>query len=243
MISETPSPVPMRNRALCLVTAALLSLAMATVALAQAHGQQQPRPQGPGTGNPDEHLVPWRFVEKDSVIESRPLTLYWLPATPDEAERSPMRTSPAFLEFDRRCVALLIVLPDNISLIEKVTTAAKRPAALLVDAQGAVIRTAENVRGLLSPAAVEQMVKDELAARDEGMYRSMSEARKRAAAGEKEAAISLYRRIWDTRCLFPLAGTEAQRGLKELGVIVQEPVSTLQADPNLQIAPRKPAKP
>jgi hypothetical protein len=206
-------------------------------------GGQQARPQGPGTGNPDEHLVPWKFVEKGATIEARPVTLYWFPASADEAERSPLRTSRAFQEFERRCVGLFIVLPENIVLIEKLGAAGKLPAAVIVNAQGTELRRLENVRGVLPLAAMEKMVSDELAGRDEEMYRAMSDARKRIAAGNKEGAIALYRGIWETRCLYPLAGIEAQRGLKELGVFVQEPPSALQPDPNLQLVPTKPGKP
>src|SRR5260221_3797879 len=52
------------------------------------------------------------------------------------------------------------------------------------------------------------------------MFRDITTARKRANAGEKDAAITLYRKIWDDRCLYPLAGQEAQGALKVLGMTV-----------------------
>jgi hypothetical protein len=47
--------------------------------------------------------------------------------------------------------------------------------------------------------------------------------------------------LWDERCLVPTAGTEAQHALKNLGVIVVEPPPHIAVDPNLTIAPAKPA--
>ncbi len=82
----------------------------------------------------------------------------------------------------------------------------------------------------------------ELGARDEGMFRDITTARKRANAGEKDAAITLYRKIWDDRCLYPLAGQEAQGALKVLGVTVEEPPTTLLPDPNLNNTPSKKPK-
>jgi hypothetical protein len=78
------------------------------------------------------------------------------------------------------------------------------------------------------------MVHDELAARDETMYRAMSDAHKHATAGEKDAAVTLYKSVWDDRCFFPLAGLEAQRSLKTLGVEVHEVPSTIAVDPQLK---------
>ena len=77
------------------------------------------------------------------------------------------------------------------------------------------------------------MVHDELAARDEAMYHAMSEGRKHAVAGEKEAAIALYRNVWNDRCFFPLAGTEARRALKGLGVEVHDVPAPIAVDPQL----------
>jgi len=65
------------------------------------------------------------------------------------------------------------------------------------------------------------------------MYTRMTEARKRAAGGDKAGAIELYQKLWDERCFFPLAGEQAQHALKDLGVIVVEPPSTFALDPNL----------
>jgi hypothetical protein len=89
------------------------------------------------------------------------------------------------------------------------------------------------------------MLSDELNARDEAMYRDMRNAGEAARAGNNAAAIDLYKKIWDDRCLFPLAGTEAQRSLKALGVTVVEPPPVNAVDPQLKppTAPNPPSPP
>jgi hypothetical protein len=210
-------------RSLCCAVLALLVLAP------QAHAQSRP-----GTGNPDEHLVPWKFVEKDVPPPKGPITLYWLPASLEETQRSRLMTSRPLGEAAMRCVDFEIVVAGNAAAVEKLGAAGRVPTAVIADARGHVIRRAENVRGVLHPDDVERMLTSELAARDDAMYGEMTEASRQARAGNKSAAIELYKRIWDDRCLFPLAGREAQRALATLGVVVQEPPSVPPPDPNLQ---------
>ena len=205
-------------------------------------GQQAPR-SGPGTGNPEEHLPPWRFVEKEAPPLTTPLTLYWLPRSNEEMDRSPLLNSHALLDDSARCVALQAIVPNvaaNAAIAERLGATGKLPAAVLVDGHGTVIRRVENAGGVLKPAAVEQMVSEVLSARDEAMFHNITEAKRQADAGDKQKAIDLYRRVWDDRCLFPLAGQEAQGALKALGVVVQETPVPLAADPNLSMTPAKP---
>ncbi|MEA2339889.1 MAG: hypothetical protein QOE82_3896 [Thermoanaerobaculia bacterium] len=195
---------------------------------------------GPGTGDPYESLVPWHFLEKGGALVNAPLVLYWLPATSQETERSPLLTSPELVRATDRCLGFEIVLPEDAKTIERFSETGKLPAALLADAKGTVIRRVEGSRGRVEAPAVEKMVRDELSARGESMYATMSEARKRVKSGDMQGAIDLYTKLWNDRCLFPLAGTEAQHALKELGVIVVEPPAQIAVDPNLTVKPAKP---
>jgi hypothetical protein len=218
-----------------ILCAALVLLVLCPPAFAQSRnrGGQQPRRDGPGTGNPEENLVPWKFIEKDVPPPKGPITLYWLPASIAETERSPLMTSLSLGEAALRCVDFQVVVPGS-PAIEKLEAVGKVPTALLADREGHILRRAENVRGVLRADEVERMLSSELAARDEAMYRQMKEASQQTSAGNKSAAIELYKKIWDDRCLFPLAGTEAQRALKNLGVVVQEPPAVHPPDPNLK---------
>lgn len=212
------------------------------VFFAAVQARSQSARGGPGTGKPDDELVPWKFVEKGAAIEKASLTLYWLPASQKETEQSELLTSRALLAGSLRCVSFQLVLPENAPTIALLGATGKLPAALLVNSQGSVIRRVDNVRGALRPTSVERMVSDELAARDEAMYHEMSEAGKHTSAGEKDAAIALYKSVWNDRCFFPLAGTEAQRALKALGVEVHDVPAPVAVDPQLK-KPVPPAKP
>jgi hypothetical protein len=208
----------------------LAFLIIAPSALAQGRSVRR---SGPGTGDNLLHVVPWHFLTKGGPLASVPLVLYWLPASPNDVEESPLQTSKILIQDADLCLGFEIVLPDDAVMVAKFAAAGKLPTALLVDAQGNVIRRVEGVRGKLNLVSVEKMVSDELHARGETMYARMTEARKRAASGDKAGAIELYRKLWDERCFFPLAGEQAQHALKDLGVIVVEPPSQFAIDPNL----------
>ena len=201
---------------------------------------------GPGTNNPYESLVPWHFHAKGGALVNEPLVLYWFPATVQESENSPLLSSRELIQATDRCLNFEIVLPEDAVTIEKFGVAGKLPSALLADAKGTVFRRVEGSGGRLVLPSVEKMVRDELNARGEAMYVRVTEAKKRVAAGDKDGAIDLYRKLWDERCLCPLVGAEAQHALKALGVIVVEPPPQFPIDPNLPIpatTTAKPAKP
>jgi hypothetical protein len=187
-------------------------------------------------------VAPWRFVEKDDLAVTTPFALYWLPATNQEMDRSPLLASSALIDDAGRCVSLIAVVPPNDAMVAKLGVTGKLPAAVIVDRSGNVLRRLDHTGGALKANAVEQLVAAELGARDEGMFRDITAAKKKADAGEKDAAIALYRKIWDDRCLYPLAGQEAQAALKPLGVTVEEPATTLLPDPNLMTTPAKKPK-
>ncbi|MGZ7040492.1 MAG: hypothetical protein ACXVH7_01750 [Thermoanaerobaculia bacterium] len=206
-------------------------------------GGQGQRRSGPGTGNPDEQFVPWKFAEKGAPLAQGPLVLYWLPASLEETKRSALTGSRALLDVTSRCIGLVVISPDDARTIEKLGGTGKLPMAVVADGQGNVVRTVNNVRGVLPPAAVEQMVADELRARDDAVYHQLVEAKRRAGAGEKDGAIEMYRKIWDDRCLYPLFGSEAQHALKDLGVVVHEAPAAPHVDPYLAPGiPTAPAK-
>ena len=208
----------------------LIFLALAASLGAQSREGQRGR-SGPGTGNPDEHLVPWKFLPPGAELIKGSVVVYWLPASLEEVKRSSLLASHALLEDTARCVQLIIVDPGDAATIEKLGATGKVPMALVIDKDAHVIRQINNTRS----QAIERMVSEELNAIDDDVFRQLTEAKRVAGAGEKEKAIDLYKRIWDDRCLYPLVGLEAQHALKDLGVIVKEPVSALQADPNLKV--------
>ena len=195
----------------------LILLLIATAASAQRGVYR------PGTGNPDVQLVPWKFLPKGADLVKGPFVVYWLPESLKETEHSPLFSSNVLLEDAARCVDFQIVAPDDARL------GVKPPAALIMNKDGKIVRQVNTK----NPKAIEAMVTAEIALREDQVLRDLARAR-------KEKSVELYKKIWDDRCLYPLIGTEAQRGLKELGVIVSEPPSTLTPDPNLKVT--KPTK-
>jgi len=173
----------------------------------------------PGTGNPDVQLVSWKYVDKTAELPKGPFVVYWLPATMKDIEQSPLFKSKPLLEDATRCIQFEIVSPDDPRL------GVKPPAALIVS-DGKVVRQIASA----APKDIERMVGDGIDASENAVLLELQRAR-------KEKSVDLYKKIWDDRCLYPLIGVEAQRGLKELGVIVAEPPSTLMPDPNLKKPP------
>jgi hypothetical protein len=207
----------------------LLALIVLTVPLfAQRRG-------GPGTGNPDEHLVPWKFQPAGGDLGGGPVVLYWLPSSQDEIKRSPLLTSRALMDVISRCVGFEIVTPDDARSIEKLGATGKLPMAVITDDKGHVVRSVGAVRGGLSASAVEEMLTAELRARDDAVYVALTEANRAASANDNAKAIALYQDIWRDRCLYPLVGREAQRSLAKLGVLVHETPAPILPDPNLSV--------
>lgn len=222
---------------------ALLTLLTLPLAAQRGGGTSEGRPRGlPGTGNPNDPLPPWRFVEKDAPPVTAPLVLYWLPSSNKEMDSSPLLTSAALRSNSERCVKLEAIVPPNPAIAGKLGVTGRLPAAVLVDGHGAMLAHLDSSAGTLRPAAVEQMVNAAVGARDDAMFHDIKEAKRSMNAGDKPVAIQLYQRIWDDRCLFPLAGQEAQSALKTLGVVVVEPPSPTLPDPNLTVTPPPPAR-
>src|ERR1019366_3385353 len=107
-----------------------LSVVFLVAANVHAQSQRQARPNGPGTGIPDDDLVPWKFVEKGAAIEKASLTLYWLPASQKEMERSELLGSRALIQAGLRCVGFRIVDAGDAATIKLLDATGKVPTAL-----------------------------------------------------------------------------------------------------------------
>ncbi|HEX3580793.1 MAG TPA: hypothetical protein VH087_03460 [Thermoanaerobaculia bacterium] len=198
-------------------------MAVALVPAAFAQRGEAPVRHGPGTGNPDIQLVPWKYLQSDTLIHDGPVTLYWLPANQGQVTQSPLLDDKALLSAATRCVGFEIVMPERTTVIQNLGETGKLPAVLILDRQGKTLRKFENPNGELLTKNVELLLSSELDSRDQGMFRSMIAANQEATAGRTKNAIDLYKEIWDDRCLYPLAANDAKKALAELGVNVQEP--------------------
>jgi len=185
------------------------ALAVTLVPAAFAQHNDAPVRRGPGTGNPDVQLVPWKYLQSDTLVHEAPVTLYWLPANNGQVTDSPLLDDKPLLNAATRCVAFEIVMPERTTVVHSLGETGKVPAVLIIDREGKMLRKFENPNG-------------ELGSRDETMFRSMIAASQDATAGRTENAIKIYKKIWDDRCLYPLAANEAKHALADLGVKVED---------------------
>lgn len=203
-----------------LLCAAALAVMIVPAAFAQRSEGEVRR--GPGTGNPDVQLVPWKYLQGDTLVHDAPVTLYWLPRDSGQVSQSPLFDDKPLVTAATRCVGFEIVMPERTAAIQKLGETGKLPAVLVLDREGKVLRKFENPNGELRTVAVERLLQDELDLRDQTMFRSIMSASTEATAGRNQNAINIYKKIWDDRCLYPLAGEEAKRALATLGVNVDE---------------------
>ena len=202
-----------------LLCTAALAVMIVPAAFAQREGEVR---RGPGTGNPDVQLVPWKYLQTDTLVHDAAITLYWLPRDNEQMSQSPLFGDKPLVTAATRCVGFEIVTPEHTAVIQKLGETGKIPAVLILDREGKVLRKFENPNGELRTIEVEKLLQSELDERDQTMFRSIMAASTEATAGRNQNAIDMYKKIWNDRCLYPLAGEEAKRALATLGVKVEE---------------------
>jgi hypothetical protein len=156
-------------------------------------------------------LVPWKVVEAGEAIEA-PLVLFWIPASRDELRRSPLLASDELTLYSSRCVAMRVVRVDDNRRLARLQVEGELPVAVLADAAGRVIGS----RDAVSVSEVEELVREELETRAANAEALLDEARRRATDGELDAALELYREVFQARCLCPRQGKVAQKALRRL---------------------------
>lgn len=156
-------------------------------------------------------LVPWKILGHGAHVDA-PLILFWIPDSASAMRRSPLLTSEPLTRFAARCVAMRVVRFDDAPRLATLGVATPLPVALLADSKGRVIAsvTADDV------ADVEDLVRDELDTRAFQADSMLETARDHADAGRRDAALALYREVWEARCLCPRQGKLAGRALKKL---------------------------
>jgi hypothetical protein len=188
---------------------ALSAFAMTAVLTAQIHSANAPAT-----------FVPWKVLNVGDTPAKGELVLNWIPATREEIRHSPLITSRPLALYASQCVAMQIIRPDDSDTIEQLG-AEQLPAAVLVDGDATVVARVKSDGGALRTIDVEKMVRDALANRDRELDHVLDSARTKADAGERDAAVDLYRRVCASRCLFPRKARDAERALSKLGVAVK----------------------
>ena len=165
-------------------------------------------------------FVPWKVVIPGESPSVSPFTLFWIPASPDDFKHSEMLFSRPLTAFASQCVAMDVIRADDAPMIGKLGVAGALPVAVLVDGDGRQLGRVDNEKGVLRVAAVERLVRDQLRARDVALDALLEDAQRKAAAGDRDAAVLSYKAIWGLRCLAPKKAKTAQRELKKLGIEV-----------------------
>jgi hypothetical protein len=161
-------------------------------------------------------LVPWKVLAPEDVVDA-PLVLFWVPASPDEVRRSPLLTSAELTLYSSRCVAMRVVRVDDRVRLSRLAVDDDVPVAILTTREGEIVGHVEGEGGRLPVREVEELVREELGRRAAEADALLDRARERAANRETDAALEIYRRVWESRCTCPRQGKDAGRALKKLG--------------------------
>ena len=189
-----------------------LAAAILTLALFPAHAADR------GGLASNVVFVPWKILNVGDRPPASELVLYWIPLSSEDFRRSELLTYQPLTTYSRECVSMSVVRADDEAVIGRLEASGKLPIAVLVEAGGRIVGSVHNERGALSAAAVDKLLRDTIRAREESLDRDLDDAPKKLGLGDREAAVALYRRVWEHRCLFPRHAREAERALKKLGV-------------------------
>ncbi|MEA2489372.1 MAG: hypothetical protein QOH21_1164 [Acidobacteriota bacterium] len=161
-------------------------------------------------------FVPWKVLRPGTAPPRSPLMLFWIPASRQELRRSELLTSEELARYAAQCVAMVVVQPDDHVMIQSLRVDGRFPMVLLADGDGAVLAHLERESGELSAAEVEAMVRTAMDARAAQFDAVLDDAKEKAASGDTEAALVLYRKVLEQRCTCPRQGKDAQRALRKL---------------------------
>lgn len=177
-------------------------------------------PVGPA-GETTIYRVAWTVLTKGAEKPQAPLAVYWFPTSPEEARVSPLQTSRSLAMASERCVAMAIVATDNQALHEAFKAPAGEQVVVLAAADGSDLARVTSTDGKLDLRAVEKSLSKALDEREASLKAMLQDAEKKAAT-DRDGAIADYKQAWEQRCLFPSLGRKAAKGLKKLGVQVDE---------------------
>jgi tetratricopeptide (TPR) repeat protein len=172
---------------------------------------------GGGTSDQKVYTVPWKLIKPGDPPVTGGLVVYWFPSSQTELERSSLLNSRTLSLYATQCVTMGIV-DARTPIGQKYAGGDKLPVAVLAQADGKAIGKAANKDGFLRVDQVEKLVETEVKQRDEGLKEKMREAREKAKSGDKDGAISLYRSVYDQKCMFPGKAKDAAKELKKLGL-------------------------
>lgn len=162
-------------------------------------------------------FVPWKVLEPGAEPLKKAFILFWVPTSPEEMRHSELITSERLTLYSGRCIGMHVVRTDDTSMLEKLNARDGLPLAVLCEGEKEVARVHADA-GVLSAGAVEAMVRHAFDTREAALNSTLDQAGAKAAAGENDDAIAMYRQVAAQGCAFPRLAKTAQRALRRLGV-------------------------
>jgi tetratricopeptide (TPR) repeat protein len=174
---------------------------------------------GSGSGGgtaPATYPVPWK-IRDAKTPPAKGLVLYWFPASKEEIQKSSLRMSRTLSLYASQCISMELAdsrIPDA----DKLLGESKLPVAVIATPDGTPVTKVENKDGKLKVEAVEKVLDTEVKTRESALDEQLKDAKAKAAAGEKDAAIKLFQSVVEQKCMFPGKAKSAAKELKKLGV-------------------------
>ncbi|HEV2828300.1 MAG TPA: tetratricopeptide repeat protein [Pyrinomonadaceae bacterium] len=169
-----------------------------------------------GASAPETYPVPWK-IHDAKTPPAKGLVVYWFPASAEELKKSSLRMSRTLSLYASQCVSMELAdarLPNAPQLVGE----AKLPVAVIANPDGTPVTRVENTAGKLKVEALEKVLSTEVKTREAAIDGQLKDAKAKAAAGEKDAAIKLFQAVLEQKCMFPGKAKAAAKELKKLGV-------------------------
>jgi tetratricopeptide (TPR) repeat protein len=211
-----PSFLLARSLAILLMTLFAVSPAWATCGGGGGGGGGGMSGGGGGGSAAETYPVPWK-VRSAKDAPPKGLIVYWFPASNDELKKSSLRMSRSLSLYASQCISMELAdgqVPNAQTLIGE----AKLPVAVIATPDGTPVTRVENQGGKLKVEALEKVLTTEVKTRESALDDQLKDAKAKADAGEKEAAIKLFQSVLEQKCMFPGKAKNAAKELKKLGV-------------------------
>ena len=196
-----------------------LALLLASVAVPSAANADGPVIMRPGENVGFTYIVGWKVLDADQGLPiDAQLVLYWFPLSAEDAMGSPLGTSHGLSRVTERCVAAMVVPPDDSILHARYHAAKGEPLVVLAERSGAELLRVPAEHGKFEARKVEKAVNAALGQREDATAAALKNADALASAGDKTAAIASLQKVWAARCLFPNLARKAAKALEKLGV-------------------------
>jgi tetratricopeptide (TPR) repeat protein len=183
---------------------------------------------GGGGDNPVVYHVPWKKADLTAAPVTDGLILYWFPSSAPELRTAGLFESRDLSLYAKECVTYQLDDardPNFKTLVGE----SPLPVIVLAKADGTVISKIENKNGKFKIGDLEKLVGTEVKTRKASVDTTLKDAKAKADAGDKAAAINLYQSVVAQKCMFPDKAKDAGKELKKLGA---ENIGELPAGPN-----------